>query len=184
VDNEGGALAAVEHLIRLGHSRIGFLNGPSDAVDAQERLAGYTKALKNHKIPYLPEYVLSADFEQAKGYKAMKELLDRKPPPTAVFAANDYMALGSIAAAQDAGLAVPGHVAVVGFDDLDMPRLTFRVPSLTTVRQPIYEIAKEGMELLVLHAQGRVSEIRQKVFPSQLIVRSSCGAALASPQAS
>jgi DNA-binding LacI/PurR family transcriptional regulator len=183
VDNEGGAFQAVEHLIHLGHSRIAFLNGPPDAVDGQERLAGYLKALGQHSLPYRKEYVVQADFEQAKGYRAMKELLKLKSPPTAVFAANDYMALGAISAVHDEGLSVPGHVAVVGFDDLEMPALTFRAPSLTTVRQPIYEIAKEGTESLILLVEGRVTEIRQKVFPSQLIVRSTCGASLKRPPA-
>ena len=75
-------------------------------------------------------------------------------------------------------MSVPGDIAVVGFDDLEMPSLTFRAPPLTTVRQPVYDIAKEGTEILILHVEGRVRDIRQKVFPSQLIVRASCGASL------
>jgi len=175
VDNEGGARMAVEHLIQLGHQRIAFLNGPPDSSDAKDRMAGYVTALKKNNIPYREDYILAADFEQAKAYRAMQELLKRNPPPTAVFAANDYMALGAISAIQDEGLSVPGHVAVVGFDDLELPNLTFRLPPLTTVRQPVYEIAKEGTELLILLMEGRIQENRQKVFPSQLIVRSTSG---------
>lgn len=183
MDNQGGAVSVVDHLIGLGHSRIAYLNGPPDAIDGQERLAGYLKALEKHGLPYRKEYVLSGDFEQNKGYAAMKQLLALKKPPTAVFAGNDFMALGAISAIQDEGLSVPGHVAVVGFDDIEVPTLTFRAPSLTTVRQPIYEMAKEGAQALILLIEGRVSELRQKVFPSQLIVRSTCGASLKKPAA-
>ncbi len=178
VDNEGGAFAAVEHLISLGHTRIAYINGPPDAVDAQERLAGYHKALSKHGLLYREDYVVTGDFEQPKAYKVTKDLLSRNPAPTAIFAANDWMALGAISAVHDEGLSVPGHVAVVGFDDLEMPSHTFRAPSLTTVRQPIYDIAKEGTETLILLVEGRVTDLRQKVFPSQLIVRTSCGASL------
>jgi DNA-binding LacI/PurR family transcriptional regulator len=181
MDNQGGAVAAVEHLAGLGHTRIAFLSGPPDAPDGQERLAGYLKALEKLGQPYRKEYVLSGDFEQNKGYAAMKQLLALKKPPTAVFAANDFMALGAISAIQDEGLSVPGHVAVVGFDDIEVPTLTFRAPSLTTVRQPIYDIAKEGAQALILLIEGRVTELRQKIFPSQLIVRSTCGAGLKKP---
>ncbi|HRY29129.1 MAG TPA: substrate-binding domain-containing protein, partial [Elusimicrobiota bacterium] len=107
VDNEGGAEAAVEHLIHLGHTHIAFLSGPADAVDGQERLSGYQKALAKNGLTVHKEYVVAADFEQAKAYKAMKDLLALKKPPTAVFAANDYMALGAISAIHDAGLSVP-----------------------------------------------------------------------------
>lgn len=184
VDNEGGAFAATEHLISLGHERIAFLNGPANAAGAQERMSGYLKALAKHGLPRREDYVIAADYDQARGYKAMKEFLHRSPPPTAVFAANDYMALGAISAAQDEGLAVPGDVAVVGFDDLEMPSLTFRAPPLTTVRQPVYEIAKEGTEGLIFAIEGRITEVRQRVFPSQLIVRSTCGASARKPASS
>lgn len=176
VDNEGGAFAAVEHLIQLGHKRIAFLNGPSNAVGAQERLAGYIKALEKHGLKRRDDYIMTADYEQSRAYKAMKELLRREPRPTAIFAANDQMALGAISAIKDEGLSVPGDMAVVGFDDLDLPSLTFRAPPLTTVRQPIYEIAKEGAEGLIFAIEGRITDLRQRVFPSQLIVRSTCGA--------
>jgi DNA-binding LacI/PurR family transcriptional regulator len=184
-DNLSGAVAATEHLIGLGHRRIAFLNGVPDSADAQERLAGYQKALSEKGIPFRKEYVMAADFDQTRAYRAMQDLLALRPPPTAVFAANDYMALGAIAAIQDAGLSVPGHVSVVGFDDLEMPGLTFRAPPLTTVRQPVFDIAKEGTECLILAIEGRIQGVRQKVYPSQLIVRKSCGASLkAAPGAS
>jgi LacI family transcriptional regulator len=178
VDNEGGARAAVEHLISLGHGKIAFLSGAQGAVDSEGRLAGYKKALAARKIPFRADYVLYADFDQAKAYKAMKEFLRRIPRPTALFAANDYMALGAISAALDAGLTVPGDLAVVGFDDLEMPSLTFHAPTLTTVRQPIYDIAREGAETLIKQIESRAAGARQKTFPSELIIRSSCGASL------
>ncbi len=176
VDNLGGAFSVVDHLCGLGHERIAYLNGPPEAPGAKSRMDGYVNALKKNKIPFYPEYVLSAEFDQSKAYTAMRQFLRLKIPPTAVFAANDYMALGAISAIRDEGLSVPGDIAVAGFDDLEMPSLTFRAPPLTTVRQPIYEIAKEGTEILIMHVESRIKDLRQKIYPSQLVVRSSCGA--------
>jgi len=176
VDNEGGARSATDHLIGLGHKRIAHLGGPEDAVDARHRLNGYKTALQKRAIPFQENYVIEAGFDQSKAFDATKVLLKQKPSPTAIFAANDYMALGAIAAVRDEGLSVPGHVAVVGFDDIVSPSLAFRAPSLTTVRQPVYEIAKEGTEMVILNIEGRIEEKRHTVFPSQLIVRTTCGA--------
>lgn len=178
MDNEAGAAAATEHLISLGHKRVAFLAGLPHAMDAQERLAGYAKVMRAHGLPVRDGWIKAGEFKQAMGFKVTKDLLRLSPRPTAIFAANDYMALGAISAVQDEGLSVPEDVAVVGFDDLEMPNLTFRAPPLTTVRQPIYDIAKEGTECLVLALEGRLSETRQRIFPSQLVVRESCGAAL------
>ena len=120
VDDHYGAGLAVEHLVKLGHRRIAFINGPHDWNSSKERLAGYQDVLAQYGIPFDPSLVEEGTWEVQSGYPATKKFLAMPERPTAIFAANDFMALGAIYAIQDAGLNVPEDIAVVGYDDRDI----------------------------------------------------------------
>jgi DNA-binding LacI/PurR family transcriptional regulator len=183
-DNRAGACEAVEHLIRLGHRRIGCIGWvESTAVD--DRLTGYRLALGRHGIPCDEKLVRSilddgsdkyAGIEPASGgYQEMRRLLQLKPRPTAVFAVSDRLAVGAMRAITEAGLRIPDDVALVGFDDV---RYAADL-DLTTVAQPAFETGKKATEILIHRIeQGEdrdIERFRQVVLPAKLIVRGSCG---------
>ncbi|TVT18657.1 LacI family transcriptional regulator, partial [Amycolatopsis rhizosphaerae] len=130
-DNTGGAEQAVRHLIARGHRRIATITGPPDNQPAIDRLAGYRRAMAEAGLPVPEDYVAEGDFYRASGQAAMRRLLALGEPPTAVFAAGDEMAVGALLAAREAGLRVPGDVALAGFDDIEIAALVD--PALTTV---------------------------------------------------
>ena len=175
VDNYGGAFAIVRHLTRLGHRRIAFVTGPVGNHDASERLRGYRDALGRHAGARALE--VPGDFREEAGYRAVPRILRAKPTPTAVFAANDAMAIGLLCAFRERGVRVPEEMALAGFDDIPIAR--FITPPLTTVQVPIAELGSRATARL-LHAlegtDGRKG--RQEILPTALVVRSSCGARL------
>lgn len=174
-DNVGGAQMAVEHLIRLGHRRIATITGPLDMPAGQDRLAGYRQALEAHRLPIDPALIAHGDYTQPGGTTAMQRLLPTAP--TAVFAANDSMAIGALRALRRAGKQVPRDVAIVGFDDL--PRAADVEPPLTTVRQPIARMGAMAVEVLVGllgNGEGVTSQPVRVILPTELVVRDSCGA--------
>ena len=138
IDNYGGAFAMVQHLVGCGRRRIALIGGPEGNFDAAERLRGYSAAMARF-APTLPAQVLHGDFTEEGGYRAARDLLANKLRPQAVFAANDMMAVGCLHALRDAGVRVPGDIAVAGFDDVPFARMI--VPALTTVRVRIADLA-------------------------------------------
>jgi LacI family transcriptional regulator len=173
-DDHYGASLAVKHLVELGHRRIAYINGRAAWHSNQRRLDGYRDELMAQGIPFDPALVQPGDWEYEGGYTAAKNLLQLKPRPTAIFSANDVMALGVIAALQDAGLHVPKDMAVVGYDNRDFA--AFFRPRLTTVNMPVYEMGRTAAELLlrqIEEGQRATPEIKIK---GQLFVRESCGA--------
>jgi LacI family transcriptional regulator len=174
VDNTRGAYEAVAHLIALGHRRIAHIAGlPVHSTPL--RLEGYRHALEDHGISFEQSLIRFSNFQAEGGREAAATLLAQRERPTAVFAGNDLMALGVIQAAWEASLRVPEDVAVVGFDDI--PLAASLVPPLTTVAQPIAEIGRVAVSMLVSLIEGR--EIQQRVvLPCILRVRHSCGAVL------
>lgn len=173
-DDYYGASLATEHLISLGHRRIGYINGPENWHTCRARLSGYKDTLVNHNLPFEPLMVQPGDWEIESGYEGAKSLLNLEVRPTAIFAANDLMALGAIYAIQDAGLNVPKDLAVVGYDNRNFTK-TFR-PRITTVSMPVIEMGGVAAELLLKQiAEGRKEEEEIKV-KGQLIVRETCGA--------
>jgi len=173
-DDYNGATVAVQHLIGLGHQRIAYINGPENWHSAQRRLTGYRDVMAAHNLVIPPAYIQPGEWEYDNGYQAVLNLLKLSDPPTAIFAANDLMALGAISALQDAGLNVPKHVAVVGYDNRDFAKIVR--PRITTVSMPVYEMGRTAAELLVKQiAEGRqeADEIRVK---GQLYIRDTCGA--------
>ena len=146
VDNHGGAMRMVSHLVERGHRRIAFIAGPEDNHDARERLRGYRDALAK-ALPGSEPWVLPGEFDEASGHRAGRELLAAPQPPDAVFAANDMMALGCLFAFGQAGVSVPGDIALAGFDDIPLARYVH--PALTTMRVDIAEFGARAMRLLL-----------------------------------
>jgi DNA-binding LacI/PurR family transcriptional regulator len=173
-DDYHGASLATQHLLDLGHHHIGYINGPENWHTCRARLSGYRDTLTNHNLPFQLSLVQPGDWELESGYAAAKNFLKLPERPTAIFAANDLMALGAIYAIQDAGLKVPEDVAVVGYDNRNFTK-TVR-PRITTVSMPVIEMGGVAAELLLKQiADGRKEEEEIKV-KGQLIIRETCGA--------
>ena len=175
VDNVGAAKQAVEHLIGLGHKRIGMVtNAPLAYTGARDRLAGYREALEDAGLRYADELVRYGDFREESGYQAMSCLLDLAQPPTAVFVASDLVAFGALVAIKERGLEVPADVALVGFDDVQLAN--YVDPPLTTVRLPAYELGYQGAMLLTRLICGESVAEPEILLQTELVVRQSCGA--------
>jgi LacI family transcriptional regulator len=166
----------VEHLKALGYKRIAHITGPEGNWDSDERLRGYHAALGRDAAGHGP--VLKGLFTEESGYLAGRELLATTPRPDAVFAANDMMAIGCLYAFTEAGLRVPQDIAIGGFDDIPIAR--YVTPALTTVRAQTTELGRQALDALaaaILEA-GTGRGVRQ-VLGTQLVIRDSCGGALA-----
>lgn len=178
VDNYGGARALVRHLLGLGHRRVALIGGPAQNLDARDRARGWRDALAEAGCAPGPE--LAGDFREASGYAAGLALRRAVPRPTAVFAANDAMAVGCLSALREVGLRVPDDVALGGFDDIPIAR--YLNPPLTSVRVPIAELGGRAMQrLLTRFAGGGETAPRREIIPAELTVRASCGAAAGRP---
>lgn len=173
IDNHGGACAMVEHLVALGHRRIAMIAGPVDNFDAEERLRGYREVISRAGHDGA-ELVLPGDFSESSGYAAGSAIARMAPLPDAVFAANDMMALGCLFALNEAGLNVPGDIALAGFDDIPMAR--FVSPPLTTMRVNIAELGERAARALIAQL-SEAGAAPQGTSAPELVVRSSCGAA-------
>lgn len=171
IDNYGGAMEMVRHLVECGHRRIAFIAGPDDNFDARERLRGYRDALAA-LLPKAREWVLQGDFGEASGHAAGGAIAASTDRPDAVFAANDMMALGCLFAFNQAGINVPDEIALVGFDDIPLARYVH--PPLTTMRVNIAELGGRAMSAL-LDAGGEAAK-EDNSFVPKLIVRASSGA--------
>ena len=169
-DNVGGARAATQHLIDLGHRRIAHVRGRSDLVSAQLREQGYREALEAAGIPFDPELVRVGGYRAVETTDAARELLTRPERPTAVFAANDLSAIRVIEIARELGLRVPEDLSVVGFDNV--PEAANAVPALTTVAQPLHQMGAEAVRLLLGLLAGGTNE-EHLLLPATLVVRSS-----------
>lgn len=178
-DNYEGSRAAVEHLIGLGHSRIAFITGSSYTGQSQERQRGYQDALKQAGIRPVKSLVVQGDFTQSGGFEAAQQLLAQPKRPTAIFAANDAMAIGAMDALKERGLQIPGDVSVVGFDD--SPASNHVYPRLTTVRQPLSDIGEQAVRLILQRIRGSSpaegGDDAPIELPSTLVIRDSCGPA-------
>jgi DNA-binding LacI/PurR family transcriptional regulator len=172
VDNEGGAFSAVSHLIDAGHSRIAILTGELDVATASQRLAGYRRALSEHGISIQESLIKSGSFHREHAIEDATELIRASPAPTAIFAANNILAEGTLMALEQQGLRVPGDVSVVGFDDVQW--MSMVDPPLTTVRQPLADMARTAAELILRRLrEGRDGRPSTVVFETELVVRDS-----------
>ena len=167
-DDEAGAQAAVEYLLKLGHTRIGILGGLMEkSKPAATRYIGCEKAFEAHKIPFRPNQQYEAAlFSMSEGYQAMERLLSRMPDLTAVFAMSDVMAVGAIRAIFDRGLRVPEDISIVGFDGIDLG--SYLTPKLTTIRQDREQIADRSVEILLANI-GKEGNTVHEVVPFHII---------------
>jgi LacI family transcriptional regulator len=173
VDNYGGARAAIEHLLALGHRRIAHITGPLHIRSAAERARGYQEALVDAEIPFERAIMPEGNFKVELVWVHGRALLGLPRPPTAIFAVNDQTALGVMAVARERGLIVGRDLSVVGFDDL-LPGEQAD-PPLTTVRQPMQEMGECAADLIARLLGGEKEVRMHHVFPAELVIRSSTG---------
>ena len=177
IANYDGTVAVMRHLADLGHRRIAIIRGSEQNFDSAERLRGYRAAVQRLELDQDPELELPGDFSEAAGHAAAKFIVDQALHPTAVFAANDCMALGAISAFRAAGLDVPKDLAVAGFDDIPMAR--YVNPSLTSVHVDFSELGQRATDrLLGALREPAAHTPRRETIATTLVVRRSCGAAL------
>jgi len=175
VDNVAGAYNAVSYMIRLGYTRVGTITGPLDTTVGLDRLEGYRKAINERGLTLDESLIVEGDFTETGGHFAAQRLLEHKPQ--AIFVASDAMAIGALRAMREAGLSVPGDIALVSFDDL--PPATTVDPPLTTVRQPILRMGIKVVETLLDIIENGNHPPRRIVFDTELVIRESCGTNLA-----
>ena len=176
VDNKAGTRAVVSHLARLGHRTIAFISGPRSNADAMARLRGYRAAMRSADLTADADLVLPGDFTEDSGWSAAKALLARAGArPTALFAANDAMAIGALLAFHEAGMDIPREMSVVGFDDIPIAR--YVTPALTTVHVAIDALGARAAALLfrTIADPGHVTTAHTEIIPAELVVRHSCG---------
>lgn len=177
IDNRQAARVATQHLIDHGYRRIMHLSGPPDLVTALDRLDGFRDAFRDSGLDPDIARIECAYFEQVTAYEKMLRILREPNRPDAIFAADDAMAIGAIQAARELGLDVPGDLAIIGFDDIDMNRM-FR-PHLSTVRQPSDALGRTAVGLLSEIINRPPSAPVQQWLNAELIVRDSCGCSFA-----
>ncbi|NMB61608.1 MAG: LacI family transcriptional regulator [Chloroflexi bacterium] len=183
VDNSVGGFDATRYLIELGHRRIACIAGPSPITPSAQRVAGYKQALQEAGIQIDTNLIIPGDFHYESGDRAMRALLALPQPPTAVFACNDMMALGAFQAVNNQGMKIPEDISVIGFDNIPFSQTVY--PMLTTMAQPIHEMADLVVDLLVdkikFHRQRvrtneRELNYKRIVLETKLIKRNSCRA--------
>ncbi|MEN8191061.1 MAG: LacI family DNA-binding transcriptional regulator [Thermodesulfobacteriota bacterium] len=171
VDNYRGGYLATEHLVALGHHRIGMIAGNFSISDrSYHRWHGYRRCLRAYNIPYDKELLAQTDYSMDSGRDAVKRLLGVKNPPTAVFCSNDLLALGVMKGARESGLRLPQDLSIVGFDDIQTS--SYVIPALTTIRQPAYEMGRKAAELLFQLMESPAKPV-QWMLRSELITRES-----------
>ncbi len=170
--NRKGAYDATTYLIKIGHRRIGFITGTMEFGCAQERLAGYQDALKDHGLAFEPDLVREGDFMQPQGYHCAHQLLSLPVPPTALFVSNDVMAFGAMEAARELGLRLPMDLSIIGFDDI--PQAAHVHPTLSTVRQPLEEMGRCAARLLLKYIADPEAEVERVELSTELVIRESC----------
>jgi LacI family transcriptional regulator len=174
IDGRAGAHAVAAHLIGHGHRRIGLIGGPAGNYDAEERRRGYRAALAEAELEHVAALEVAGDFTSSGGYRGAQELLRVDPPPTAIFAANDAMAVGALSALRAAGIVVPEAMAVAGFDDVSSAR--YAIPPLTSVHGPIDELGERAVQRLLQAMRGEAPPgAFVETLPAVLVARRSCG---------
>ncbi|MEP6573077.1 MAG: LacI family DNA-binding transcriptional regulator [Gemmatimonadota bacterium] len=172
IANVEGARSMVAHLIGRGHRRIGIIGGAAHNIDAEERLQGYRNALRDAGLEPDARYEVTGDFSEKSGYSAAFELADRDPRPTAIFAANDAMAIGALSALRSRGLRIPEEIAVAGFDDIPMAR--YVDPPLSSVHVNISALGARAAERLLFAIRHATTHAPQReTLPTTLVLRGS-----------
>lgn len=173
-DNEKGAYEATSYLLRLGHTRVAVITGPRHLSNAQSRLKGFKRALREQNIVIGSEYIQEASFDRQGGYTKTMLLLRMIPRPTALFASNDMIAFGALRAFRESGLRCPEDISLIGFDDLDLAEMTN--PPISSVSQPGYQMGTAAARILIDRVGGEDHPARHIVLETALKVRESVGA--------
>jgi LacI family transcriptional regulator len=166
-----GAKQATEHLLALGHRRIGAIAGPAGWYATEERLIGFRSALAGAGILLDPDLVVHSDWRIPRGTDAARELLALPDPPTAIFGFNDNVAIGAMHAARERGLALPDDLSIVGFDDTTQAGIV--TPRLTSVSQPLAEMGRMGVSLLIRILEGQRVDALRMELSTKLVTRQS-----------
>ena len=174
IDNIAGGSMASDYLVSLGHQKVAVITGSLQTQGGQHRLQGFKDLLAKKKITLPPEYIVEGDYSRRSGRNAAEKLLSLKNPPTAIFASSDDMALEVITVAMEKGLKIPQDLSVIGFDD--NPAAIFGPVSLTTIKQPLFQMAEQAVKHLTSIISGKKKSLVQLILSPQLIVRESCGA--------
>ncbi|TYB56569.1 LacI family transcriptional regulator [Nonomuraea sp. PA05] len=169
--NWNGGLTATRHLLELGHRRIAIITGPDNALASRARLDGYRTALDLAGLPADPALIGHGDFHIHAGQTTAHHLLQLPDPPTAIFATNDGQAIGTYHAAHHLGLRIPHDLSVIGFDD--MPSIQWTIPPLTTIRQPLTDMAAAATTMLLTLAHGQPLPQNRVELATELIIRES-----------
>jgi len=181
IDNHEGGYEATNYLITLNHKRIACITGPSLVTPSALRVEGYKHALKDAGIPINESLICQGDFRYESGENCMRNLLKNPEPPTAVFVCNDMMALGAFRAIHECGMKIPDNISVVGFDNIPLSQTAY--PALTTMAQPIAEMANISVDLLVERIQYKQKlkrnheielDFKRLVLKAYLVERESC----------
>ena len=175
VNNRESIVNGVQYLVSLGHSRIGFVSGREGGRAAAERLLGFREGVKQAGLPRDESLILKGDWFQESGRAAAQQLLSMETPPTAIIAANDLMAFGVMEVAREMGLKIGTDLSVMGFDDVAMAGSV--VPSLTTIRQPMFQIGETAFGMLLEILEGRTPDPLHVRLQTELIIRDSTGKA-------
>jgi LacI family transcriptional regulator len=174
LDNVKGAYELTKHLIDNGYRKIALLNGPSNLSTGLDRQKGYQKALIDHQIRPKPQYVFQGPFTSETGYEGAKHFLGMKSRPEAIFAGNDYIAMGAIDAIEEAKMLIPDDIALVGFDDTHFA--SNKRVNLTTVSQRQYEMGRMSAQILINYIERKeIDYIHKVVMEPRLVIRKTCG---------
>lgn len=173
--NWQGAYDATRYLIQLGHTRIAFITGATAVRSAGDRLRGYQAALDHCNIMFKPELAIEGDFQQRTSYEATKRMLENiDHRPTAIFASNDLSAFGAMDAIRECDLRIPEDISIIGFDDIPQASLVY--PKLTTVRQPLDQMGRVAVKLLLEQIENSSRPPQHITLPTELVIRDSCKA--------
>lgn len=174
VNNELGGYLATKHLIDLGHQKIACIEGSSNLNPSSDRFKGYLRALEESNIPFNEQYLVRGDFEYQSGEAAFEELCSLKVRPTAIFACNDMMAIGALRRAKSLKVHIPEDISLVGFDNISFASAVS--PSLTTISQPIQELSRQAVSILINKIQNRddVQPAKKILLDPELVIRESC----------
>ena len=181
VDNRQGGYLVTRHLLALGHRPVAIVTGPRALSDGRGRFEGYVQALGEAALELDEALVREGDFSEASGFEAARALLERRRRPAAIFVCNNQMLMGALRAAREAGLAVPGDVALAGFDEVEWADLA--TPPLTMAEQPTAAMGAAAVDLLLERLEQPAAGPRRLVIKPTLRVRGSCGATSAAVQA-
>jgi LacI family transcriptional regulator len=173
IDNVAGAESAVNYLVSLGHRKIAHIAGDTITQAASQRLQGYRQALEKNKIEFVDSFLIKTDYSRGQARAAVEKLLTIANPPTAIFVASDAMALEVMTVAKELGKELPKDLSIVGFDD--NPSGLYGPVALTTVRQPLVQMAQESVKALnELMDPKKKSQVKKILLPTELVIRESC----------